>query len=199
MTTDVMRSSANNRSQWLVIALTVIALLVGWGVRTSTEGATRAVSEGGIQAELPASWTVETPGAGTIGESPADPNLVMIGSDPLDPGTRYSVSLYPEGSAADLSAVAAIRNLQRAQYLTAYRVLEQTPVTVDGRDGYRVSFAYVDASEADKTPVVFEGVDYYFPDGEHAIVATLETRNGLEDALTAFQEFAAALHMGDAQ
>jgi hypothetical protein len=92
---------------------------------------------------------------------------------------------------------ASIRNLERAQHLTAYRVLEQTPVTLSGRSAYRVTFAYVDASRVDAAPVVYQGVDYYFAEGDRTIVVTLETARSLDEALISFRGFAAGVGLGE--
>ena len=195
--TTATTSANTDRSEWIVIGMTIIALLLGYMLKTATLGQTRTVTAGEMTVELPAKWVVETASTGLIGNSQSDHSKVLTAWDPLDPGTRYAVSSLPGGDSADLATMASLRNLQRAQSLSAYRVLEQTEVTLKGREGYKVSFAYVDASAKDRPPVVYLGVDYFFPDGEHVIVATLETYHDYPSALAKFQDFAAALTMGD--
>jgi hypothetical protein len=76
-------------------------------------------------------------------------------------------------------------------------VLEQTPVTLSGRDGYRVTFAFVDAGQVNQVPVVYQGVDYYFVEGDRTIVVTLETTRSLDEELAAFQDFVSEVGLGE--
>lgn len=191
--------STSGKSEWLVIGMTVIALLLGYMLKTSALGQTRTVNAGDLSVDLPARWVVESASTGLIGNMPADASRLLSAWDPLDPGTKYIISLLPAGDNADLATIASFRNLQRAQTLTAYRVIEQTRVTLKGQEGYKVSFAFVDASAQDRPPVVYQGVDYFFLEGGQVLVATLETYHDYTAALAKFQDFAAALAMGEAR
>ena len=192
--TMTMKSTGQTR---IVIAFTVIALLVGWGVKSFVEGQTRPVTQGGISAEVPSGWQVDTDESGPLSGGSQSTGLVFTARDPLAPETRYLVSSLPGSPEGDLATTAAIRNLQRAQSQTAYRVLEQTPVTLEGRAGYRVTFAYVDAGRIDQVPVVYEGVEYYFAEGDRTIVVTLETTLALEEAIDGFRDFASEVGLGE--
>jgi len=196
MTAQTMTPRSSSQT-WVVFAATAIALLIGWGLMNFVTGMTRPVTVDGVSTAIPSGWVIEQPTTGPLTTGPKVAGLVFTARDPLDPETRYLVSSLPASPDTDLGATAAIRNLQRAQDLTAYRVLEQTPVTLSGRDGYRVSFAYVDASQADRVPVVYEGVEYYFAEGDQTIVVTLESARTIEDALAAFQDFAAEVGLGE--
>ncbi len=196
MAAQAMTNRSSSQT-WMVIAVTAIALLIGWGIKNFTEGQTRAVTESGISAVVPAGWLVEAAGTGPLSSGQGSEGLAFAVRDPLNPDTRYLVTTLPASPDGDLSDAAAIRNLQRAQDNTAYRVLEQTPVTLSGRDGYRVTFAYVDAAQVDQVPVVYQGVDYYFAEGDRTIVVTLETTHALDDELDAFQDFAAEVGLGE--
>ncbi len=187
------------RSQWLVLGLTVIALLLGLTLKSAAAGQTREVTSGGVTVGLPTKWVVETFGTGILETGTTDPTRVLASWDPLDPGTRYLVSLMPVDAESSLATAAWARNLQRAQALSSYRVLEQTPVTLKGRDGYKVAFAYVDASALDRPPVVYLGTDYYFLEGDQVLVVTLETHHDYEAALVNFRDFAVAVSMGGAR
>lgn len=189
-------SQRSGSHAWMVFVVTAIALLIGWGLKGFTEGQTREIAQGGVTATLPAGWVVENAQGGPLGGGQTSIGLVFTARDPLDPATRYLVTTLPASPETDLAAAAALRNLQRAQDNTAYRVLEQTPVTLKGRDGYRVTFAYVFAGRVDEVPVVYQGIDYYFVDGDATIIVTLETTQSLEDALGAFQDFAAEVGLG---
>lgn len=191
-----MLNTTARRSQWLVIGLTALALLAGWTLRSTTLSRTRPVEENGLLVQIPDHWVVETAGGGLNGQQSGRPALSAW--DPLSPGTRYLATLLPAQADASLATVASFHNLQRAQSETAYRILEQTPVTLDGREGYRVLYAFVDASETGEIPVIYRGVDYYFFDGDDVIVATLETRHDFDAELNSFRSFAATAQSGDA-
>lgn len=196
MTAATLESKSTG-SVWFVVGLTIVALILGWGVKTSTEGRGRSFSASGVTAMLPAQWLVETAGAGPLNGDSLEPGEVFNAWNPMDPATRYSTSLLPSGADVGLATAAALRNLQRAQSLTAYRVIEQTPVELSGRSGYRVTFAFVDATALDAVPVVFQGIDYYFPADGQVIVVTLETSHDFETAAVSFREFAAGVELGE--
>lgn len=196
MTAQTMTTRSSSQT-WTVFAVTAIALLIGWGLMNFETGKTRPVALGGVSAAVPSGWVIEQPNTGPLSTGSEAVGLVFTARDPLNPETRYFVSSLPAAPDTDLGATAAFRNLQRAQDLTAYRVIGQNPVSLSGRDGYRVSFAYVDASQVDRVPVVYEGVEYYFAEGDRTIVVSLETARSIEDALDAFQAFAAEVGLGE--
>jgi len=191
-----MSDNTASRSQWFVWGLTAVALLLGWALRTATLTRTRPVEEAGVRIDVPAQWVVE-PASGGLSGQPS-PDLVLTSYDPLSPGTHYAIRVLPAQPDSSLAALASFQNLQRAQSETAFRVLDQTPVVLDEREGYRVRFAYVDASEMSEAPVVYEGVDYYFPENGAVLVVTLETHHDFDAAFTVFKDFAAAAQYGDA-
>jgi hypothetical protein len=196
MTAQIMVQRSNTQTLVVVVA-TAIALLIGWGLKGFVEGQTRDVTVEGIRAAVPAGWLVEQSSSSLLTGGPENTGLVFTAQDPLDPETRYLVSALPAAPDSDLAATAAFRNLQRAQDNLAYRMFEQTLVSLEGRDGYRVNFAFVDATRVDRAPVVYHGVDYYFAEGDQTIVITLETTRPLETALTAFRDFAAGVGLGE--
>ena len=198
----------------LVAGVTLVALALGWMLKSSFISAVRQVSVDGITAELPANWLIDqrdsqqlslgnidvtgSSSQAQIANDPeASPNRVFSSWDPLAPQLRYTISRVPFDAAGRLADAAAVRNLLRAQVLSSYRVLDQTPVTLKGRDGYRVSFAFVDASVPNQVPVVLRGADYFFQEGESVLIVTLETSGNYGDALPAFQEFAYTVRQGE--
>jgi hypothetical protein len=188
-------------------AVTIIALLLGWGLKTYVEGRTRPVKVEGISAQIPAGWVIREsdPAAPTSDDpfqlahpdSAQDPNLVFTAWNPLHPEKHYSVSLYPGGEETTLPSTAAVRTLNRGMNLKLYRVIEETPILVNGRDGYKVSFAYVDPGSAGEIPVVIQGIDYYFAQGNQTLIITLEVDNGNpDDHLPAFLKFSETVDIG---
>jgi hypothetical protein len=194
----------------LTTAITIIALLLGWGLKTFVEGKTRPVTARGITADIPAGWIVREndPAASTASssddpfqmehpDSAQSPNLVLTAWNPLHPERHYSVSLYAGGAETTLPSTAAVRTLNRGTTLKLYRVLEETPILVNGKDGYKVTFAYVDPGDVGEVPTVIQGVDYYFAQGDQTLVMTLEIDNGNPaDHLSDFLKFVETVEIG---
>ena len=196
----VTLTAQRKTSDWLVAGMVVAALLLGFWLKASVEGKTREVAvPGGVVISAPEKWVIETRTQSVLDKPATETHRVLSTWNPLDPGTRYSVSLLPNSTGVDLATVASLRNFQRAQSLTAYRVLEQTSVVLHGREGYKVTFAFVDASAKDRVPVVFEGIDYFFLDSDQVIVVSLETNEELSSASARFLDFAASVSLGDVQ
>ncbi len=183
-----MQSSQS--AAWLVFLVTLVALFIGWGVKTSTQNSTRPILQQNLTAQIPTGWIAQEAGnGGLLAQDDADPTQVFATWDPMQPEQRYSVSLLPSAGIS-LPDVAAVRNLSRAQNLDTYRILDQTPVVLEGREGYKVSFAYVDADGMD-IPTIVRGIDYYFLEAEQTIVVTLEAAEQAYAAqVDAFQTFA---------
>jgi len=187
---------------------------LGWILKTSLNSSVKQLDLDDLVVQVPANWLVDKVGDDrvVIGNSAdalsgsvvplgddlvANPNKVFSTWDPLAPNIRYTVSQAPFNANGRLADAAAVRNLQRSQVLSSYRILDQTPVSLKGRDGYRVSFAYVDASAMNQVPVVIRGADYYFPAGDSVLIASLETSGDYGDALPAFQDFAFSVRQGE--
>ncbi|MEX1093465.1 MAG: hypothetical protein WEF28_09950 [Acidimicrobiia bacterium] len=170
-------------SVWLVVAVTLLALLAGWGVRTSVENRTRAVEQAGVSAAVPADWIVQE-GFGEL-------RLVTWNSEL--PEERYSVSVLAGVGA--LSDAAAKRSTERAQLLGTYRLLDEGPVVIGDRDGYRVSFAYVPTGRPG-IPVVVQGVDYYFEEAGGVTVVSMESpEERFDQTLPRFLRFLATVEV----
>ncbi|GAB4580397.1 MAG: hypothetical protein Fur0022_31380 [Anaerolineales bacterium] len=205
---------SRRQASTLTTVITILALLLGWGLKTYVEGQTRTVSVRGVTAQVPAGWIVRenNPASGVTPsddpfqmenpDSGQSPNLVFTAWNPLHPERHYSVSLYPGGETTSFPATAAIRTLNRGTTLKLYRVLEETPILVNGRDGYKVSFAYVNPGDANAIPTVIEGIDYYFAEGEQTFVVTLEINTSIQgdsptDYLPAFLKFVQTVEVGE--
>jgi hypothetical protein len=169
-------------SPWIAACLTVLALLCGLLLKISIQKATTRVENSGVTAEFPRDWKVES---GVAGEQ-----FVFGGSDPFDTTLKYTVSTMPASNQMKITDLVITRNMQRGQKMNLYKVLEQGPVIVNGKDFYRVHFVYVDPGVIDTLPRVVEGLDYYFYSKPKSIISTLETETNLFlDAQPRFKEF----------
>ena len=166
-TTSVSRSSGERISDLAVIVVAAVALMAGAWLKSSVEARATTFSSGEIAAQVPAGWLRATSARGEV----------LRVSHPASSGfaTTYVIETEPVTREATAEGIVGLLSLRRAQQWTAYRVLDQQPVTVDGRDAYRVSFVYVESdpnlTRAD-LPSVVRGEDYVFIQGVRAIVVS---------------------------
>jgi hypothetical protein len=166
----------------IITIITLAALLLGWLLKNSIENRIQVQEHAGVRAEFPIGWKVET---GLNGEQ-----FVFSGSDPFDSTLTYAVNLLPVSKDMKVSDLVVTRNLERGQILSTYRVLDQEPVVVNGKNAYSVHFAYVLAGSNAQLPQVIEGMDYYFFTQPRSMVVTLEEETSLfKDAQTRFMTF----------
>lgn len=165
------------RSALMTTILVLLALLLGWWMKTAVQNATRPIEFGGYTADAPEGWLVQE-GAG---------DLIFIARNPQALDQLYRLSELP--AAADLAVVAQNRNLARARLDSTFRVLEASPVVFAGQDAYKVSFARADV-DSPGLPDAIEGVDYYFSLDDQVMVLSLEANSDtFANALPAFQKF----------
>lgn len=161
----------------LVIGVVLAALLLGWVIKENVTGQGRPFSQNGVSGELPAGWLTQD-GTG---------DLLLVARNPQAPDERYRINRLTPNT--DLAALAAVQNGERARLEPTFRVVEETPIVVNGRDGYKVSYAYIDDSGTGM-PAVIEGVDYYFLEGDAVLVISLEAAHeNFAEAFPRFQTF----------
>ena len=159
--------------------MTLVALMLGAALKSSVENRSQHIERKGVTASVPASWVVEE-GAGS---------LILVSWDPFVPDVRYSVSLETNEGDHPLSEVAAQRNTVFGKVLEAFRVLDETPIIRRNREGYKVTYAFVD-TKVSGLPLVLQGVDYYFPANGKALVISLQAQErDYEEALLRFEAF----------
>jgi hypothetical protein len=176
--TTAARPSLGDRfAELTVVGVVLIALLLGWALKSSVESRALPFTAGGISAQAPAGWLRAVSQRGEI----------LRVSNPASSGfpTTYLIETEPVAAEATPAQAASLLTLQRGQQLTAYRVLEQAPVTVNGKEAYRVTYAYVEA-DPDLTradlPSVVRGVDFVFVSGGRAIVVSFRAETSTYDA-----------------
>jgi len=157
-------------SSWAVVALTVVALLLGWAVKAAAEGRTSVYDANGMRISYPAGWVR------TNADSP-----VLLKVEKLVGPARTTLVLQRRPVTADatnaLNAVHQALTLERGRSWTAYRVLSVTPSSaVPGRDALEVTFAYVETNPnpfLKAAPVVMMGQEYLFGVDQAVQVVTL--------------------------
>lgn len=148
-----------------VIVVTVIALALGWWLKSSVVNRSLPFIESGISAQTPAGWLLSKAAGQEI--------LHVTDRTAKGFGTTYLIQQMPAAADADLGQVAGLLTLQRGNDLTAYRVLKQQDVTISGRKAVEIEYVYVE-SAANVThaviPAVVHGLDYVFIQGDKAVV-----------------------------
>jgi hypothetical protein len=178
----MQKMSQSTLSVWIVSGITILALLLGWGLKSSVESRSNAVERAGVKAQAPDSWVVQN---GLASES-----MVFTVRDPFSANLNYTVSLVPSTADIQPSDLAFTFNLQRAKDAPLFRLLDQGAVKVMGKDAYRVHYAYVDPKDQGTRPVVVEGVEYIFVNQPKALVVALEEESSqFENALPPFMRF----------
>lgn len=168
-----------------VIALTLVALLAGGLYMGSVENRSLPFEADGIKASVPAGWIQSEPGG----------DVILQARERASAGfqTTYMVTRQLTSADGGQNEAISLLTLKYGQELTAFRILSQQAVTVNGRDAYEITYAYVESdpnvSHAD-LPVVVRGVDYIFFAEGGAVIATYRASEAeYEGGLNAFHRF----------
>ena len=178
---------------WIVIALFVLALLLGWVVKAVAESRSTTYSEGTFQVRYPEGWLRLEPEAPAIFQAADKPSgartALTVEKRPLAPNTNRPLGVV-------LQALA----MERGSNWMAYRVLEtEEGVVIGGWEATHVSFAYVETNPnpfMETTPVVMRGEDYLIPAGDQAYIFTVtapesnydQAQRYLKDLVRSFQK-----------
>jgi len=168
-----LHALAKRHDRWVnitVIAVFAVALLLGWRVKAAAENRAVEVQVEDLKLRYPEGWV----------RAEVEPPLVLQVQDRMARGFATTLSVQrrplPPDLPKPLAAVHQTLNLERARLWNGYRELAEEPVTVDGRAGTRVTFAYVETNPnpfLQTLPVVMRGEDYLFQQDDQAYVFTL--------------------------
>jgi len=166
---SIKRFFANYYSEIAVFAVTALALCLGWLLMNNVETRSVPFEIAGVKMMLPDGWQTSQLEEGSTVQAR---ELGVPGF-----GTSYVVKVNPASPDVTPADVASLTSFDRARALTAYRVLDQAEASVNGRDAYKVTYAFVE-SNPDVThaepPVVVHAVDFYFVEDGKAVVATYQ-------------------------
>lgn len=177
MATLSTKQKQERLSAALVMIVFLTALGLGWVLKNGAANQTRPFGDETVSAQIPAGWLTHN-GTG---------DLVLVARNSRALNELYRVNIFQ--NTTDLIAAAQDQNSERTSLDDSYRVLEQTPIVVNGRDGYKVSYAFVDAPE-DDMPAVIEGVDYYFIEGSDILVISYEAETAVfAEGVEQFRDF----------
>lgn len=169
--------------EWLVWAVVILLLAVGFAVRTAVINRSAEFSEGNLTIRYPADWA-------PLGA--ADDVLLDVGES-FDAGLfppRLTVRRTPaaevSSSARTLGDVALVWADRRAKDLLGYKVLSMEPMALRGQDAVRVDYAYVAEpvmATPNSIPVVAHGADVLLRQGDDLLVVTLLSDAGAFDGV----------------
>lgn len=165
-----------------VLVLALVALILGYGVREIATSATRTVTAGGVTANIPQSWILQS------GAS----DLLFTAFDPRNAGQRYSVT-KPSLGETDPGRVADRVVASKAQILQEFQVLGRGTTAVNGQNAPTVTFVYV-TSRNGGVPQVIEGRDLFLTGSSGVLIVTLESPSrSFDNAIPTFERFAASV------
>lgn len=173
-------------NSYLALVAAALALFLGLRLRSGALNATQTFEdlEAGIRAQIPASWLIDT----------ESEDYVFRAEDPeaLPFKTLLQVSALVVGEDATPRNVLDLLDVQRANQLSAYRVISRTEETLrDGSPAIRMKYAYTQDELnpfLESLPIVVEGVDVVVLRRSQAVVITYrEEREQFEDNLFFFE------------
>jgi hypothetical protein len=172
------RLSDDGRQFLAVLIILAVALVLGLVLKMFVEGQTRAVSGGGLNAAIPADWVYQ-PGGGDV---------AFVANDPRIPGHRYLVTQIA-GAPGGLRESVDRYSGAKSQLHEAYQSLGGEPVTIGGRSGEAVDYAFVLDREG-RVPQAIQARDVFFQNGDRVLVISLEApTDRFEESLPAFEAF----------
>jgi hypothetical protein len=168
----------------------MIAIVIAINLRDTTLNAARPYVdvEAGIRAAYPQTWIIDTGG-----------DTVFRVRDMAVAGfkTTIQVAVRPISLSTSTRNLIDILTLTRAQTLAAYRVLSQTPITLNDVEATALEYTYVSSDDNPflaAVPIVVRGRDVLIAEGGQAIIVTfLADANSYEQNLPAFERFLADL------
>ena len=148
------RTRRDRFADWAVIGLVVIALLIGWSIKSGAENATQALSSDVGSFNAPMGWRSDK-SAGLAAMDTRTASGVP---------TTFSITTQALDSDASLNALSTRRTIQLAQELDGFSMLDTRADTVNGESATTLKYAYVVVPEAGtagsaRVPVVVEATD----------------------------------------
>jgi hypothetical protein len=137
-----------------VIGLIVIALLIGWAIKSGAESATQALSIDVGSFNAPIGWRSDK-SAGLAAMDTRTASGVP---------TTFSITTQVLDNDASLNALSTRRTIKLAQELDGFSMLDTRADTVNGEAATTLNYAYVVVPEAGtagsaRVPVVVEATD----------------------------------------
>ncbi len=172
-----VRSLGDRFAELSVVIVTVVALALGWWLKSSVENRALPFSDAGITAQTPSGWLVE--------KASGDEVLHVTDRTTSGFGTTYIIQQMTVPADATMGQVVSMVTLESGNSLTAFRVLKQQDVTIQNQKAVEIDYVYVE-SAANVThavyPAVVHGLDYVFVANGKAVIVTYRADQSAFDA-----------------
>ena len=186
-----VRARRDRWADWAVVGVLVVALLLGWAVKSWAQGqrATFADADAGLSLRYPRGWLLKS-----------DDKLAFQAIAPSSGRfkTTYQVRIWPVAATSDitptLTSVLNDASLSRAQQGTAFRLFDIEPgEDIDGQPAMESTYVFVVESTdlfSQRMPTVVEGLDVAVMRGDQVYVfSLLAEESAFNDAQKQFRRF----------
>lgn len=172
------RPRGEGLTEWLVIGLVILALIVGWVLKASIQGQTATFASETLSVRYPVDWllgkdedtlfTVTDPDSlstfKTIFSTRVEPLEEVKEEEYVFKVEGVDASVKPLGEVTGLNAAANRLAMRRNKQLKEYNVLSARETTLMGWEALAIEYAYVDSpragwATAPSLPVVVQAVD----------------------------------------
>ena len=168
-------------STLLAIGLSLLLIVLGYGLKVLVEGRTIEVTGAGVTALAPSGW-----------RTTANPNELVV-RHPADEHTLYAASVVSNAAGAELIDVAQATTGERSSLLLGFQLVDQGPIRLGDREGYRIRYVYVTAAAPGRAAQLIEGVDIYLAAGSGVIATGYEApQQHFAEDYAGFERFAAS-------
>jgi len=185
------RMRTDRWSDWAVLLVLAVALMLGWGVMAYAEGQRESFTDAGtgLTVSYPRGWLLKD-----------DDKLAFQALDPATSGLRttYQVKAWPIAATESLTSSLGVllndASLARAQQGTAYRLLDLLEGDdIHGQPAMEAEYVYVVEGNdlfVQQLPVVVRGLDIAIPLGDKGFVfSLLASEDAYASAVSAFRDF----------
>ena len=185
------RPRGEGLTEWLVIGLVILALIVGWVLKASIQGQTATFASETLSVRYPVDWllgkdedtlfTVTDPDSlstfKTIFSTRVEPLEEVKEEEYVFKVEGVDASVKPLGEVTGLNAAANRLVMRRNKNLKEYNVLSARETTLMGWEALAIEYAYVDSpragwATAPSLPVVVQAVDTVIVQGDQVYVFT---------------------------
>jgi len=186
-----MRTPRDRWADWAVIVVLIVALLLGWGVKSLAE------SQKNVYTDAETALTVRYP-KGWILQGDENQAFQAVNPDSGEFKTTYQVGVRPAAIAGPVTPTLSIAlnnaSMMRAQQGTAYRLFDLVEgVTIDDQPSMEATYVFVVESGdffSQHMPVVVMGLDIAVARGNNIYVhSLLAAKDDFEAAEEAFRKF----------
>jgi len=178
-------------TEWLVIGLVVLALIVGWVLKASIQGQTATFASEALSVRYPVDWllgkdketlfTVTDPDSLSTFKTTFSARVEPLGEveeqEYVFKVEGVDASVKPLGEVTGLNAAANRLVMRRNKELKEYNALSVEATTLMDQEALSVEYAYVDSPKAGwatapSLPVVVQAVDTVTVKGDQVYVFT---------------------------